>query len=471
VMQWLMLLATIIIFCTATVLAGGYWSFVLWFWIGLGWTMLLGVHMFWRLLKWQLAMLIHADDAHLKDIALLHDARSSSSSASRWISERPRYLADDASSSVAHKLPQRLVGNPAPSKNPNQQKLLNIFLFGRNEVHFHIVIFRAIFLGCAIYTAVFSVNILGNFVSQVYDTTHTVVIAVLGLVPVAAMYSYLTELVQTAVMVTSVEHMRVRKVADQVTRYQKEHNAVWLMIIIGVMLQGDKHAALDAKDVLKVQQALSADEKAVREGTPMVAMVGVIIDMLGDSSDTELLMTRMMAIFDSVDDDGSGELELPEIHEIFKEIGFDSSQDITKFIQPMLDHMPQPKPKPTKKPPPPPSLCVPAPEPLKVEEVEEVEHVVVSKAVFLAWFLHLEKISRTLAPEEAAATWFEYIDDDQSGHISVVELQEVLQSTGKAFTADDVSALILELDANGDGEFDIEEFTDWFARHMTHNSS
>jgi Ca2+-binding EF-hand superfamily protein len=286
------------------------------------------------------------------------------------------------------------------------------------------------------------------------------------------LFSYLFDVVVTGVMVTSVEGNRVRKAAEQVVRHQKEHNAVWLMSIIAVIINGDKEDHLELSEIEAMQAALVHDEEADRKGEPATAIASVITERLGEKGDTELIVARLLSIFDSVDEDQSGELSKDEIFTIFREIGFDSPEDVDASLEPMLRHIPKdlitkiPAAVPHALPPPSGGLCAPkidkAPPPGPPPKPETT----ISKAIFLAWFLHLEKKAATQTAKHVAHTWFNLIDDDQSGVVSVVELQEVLQSCGKAFTADDVSALILELDTNGDGAFDHHEFEAWFARHM-----
>lgn len=305
--------------------------------------------------------------------------------------------------------------------------------------------------------------------------------SVLGLLPVFLLYFfYLSEVVETTVMLTSTGCMRVRSCADEVVRHQKEANAVSLMRLIAIIIGGE-HRALPQDEVDCMHQVLEQDAVATleskedlrRSGTRYANLAGYIGEYLQDKT-AEIMMTRMICIFESFDKDGSGSLSKDEIHGIFKEIGFDSPDDIDKCLTPMLEGVTQSLPyqavdvaKPTSKP----SIfaCASSSKEAPAEDLEvaKSDSVVwpMTKPVFLAWFLHLEKDARLQSAGQVADVWFQQIDDDNSGFLSVVELQEVLEACGKGFTADDMTALILELDTNGDGQFDHHEFTTWVERH------
>merc|ERR1719410_2189851 len=53
---------------------------------------------------------------------------------------------------------------------------------------------------------------------------------------------------------------------------------------------------------------------------------------------------------------------------------------------------------------------------------------------------------------------FDEFDEDEGGSIDAQELQNAMQKMGHNLSMQEVQDLILEIDANGDGEVDFEEF-------------
>ena len=54
--------------------------------------------------------------------------------------------------------------------------------------------------------------------------------------------------------------------------------------------------------------------------------------------------------------------------------------------------------------------------------------------------------------------YFHELDTDKSGMIGPAEIEETLISLGLARTVDDVATIVEELDQDGNGELDFEEF-------------
>jgi Ca2+-binding EF-hand superfamily protein len=54
--------------------------------------------------------------------------------------------------------------------------------------------------------------------------------------------------------------------------------------------------------------------------------------------------------------------------------------------------------------------------------------------------------------------YFHELDTDKSGMIGPAEIEETLISLGLAKTVDDVAAIVEDLDQDGNGELDFEEF-------------
>lgn len=467
--QWLILLCCIALFTFLSILGEGSWEFMLRVWIGIGWIIFFLMLMFRNLLLSQLTLLMQADQGH--SLVETQETNreslrrmSSSDVTAAWNEGMPKYM--QMSDKVTSSMPSCLIGDPA--RTPAQQRMFNVFLFGRNEPTFHIIVLRFLFLINSVFTAVYSLTFCLGYVVEVYSIQEAVIISILALTPPIVCWGwYLFEIVQLSTMVTSIEHMRARQAVNEVYRHQKEANAVSLMRLIAVILDPSHHSPVEPEEVEAMVAAMEKDEEAKKQAAHAYHVHTYIADYLEDQS-AELFMARMMDIFNSFDEDDSGFLTKDEIFAIFKQLGFDSPDDLDVALGPITSKL---------------DLSVPAAAvdasditnksggcfPAKggvVELESKAPTMLFSKPVFLAMYMHLEKLARSLSAEEVALTWFSKIDDDASGRLSVVELQEVLQSCGRAFSPNDVSALILELDENGDGEFDIQEFTAWFVKHQ-----
>lgn len=497
--QWLILLSCIAAFTGAALAADGSWEFMLWLWISATWSILIVMVWFRHKLRDQLEELIPADYGHsmIKSAEIVRNRavtdtpqpqekgalKDSGFEVQQIMDTLPKYRSTKSEEPRA--LSEWLIGEPA--RTPGQQQMFNIMLFGRNEVTFHVILMRFMFLINSVFVSVYALTFHLGYVSQVYSTEEALAIGALALAPpIISWGGYLYEVVLLSTMITSVEHMRVRQVVNEVYRHQKEANAVSLMRLIAVILDPAYHSPIEPEEVVTMAQALDLDREAKRTGDSATAVSTYIAEYLEDQS-AELFMAKMLDIFESFDDDNSGVLTKAELFAVFKQLGFDSPDDLDQALGPItskLDlhgvdsstlgidpgaasHG---------------SASTGSCWPTKTTEeaslrtteggnhpsaggLQKGESMVFPKPVFLAMYMHLEKMARSLSCEDVAETWFHKIDDDGSGRLSVVELQEVLQACGKAFSPNDVSALILELDENGDGEFDIEEFTAWFRKH------
>ena len=57
---------------------------------------------------------------------------------------------------------------------------------------------------------------------------------------------------------------------------------------------------------------------------------------------------------------------------------------------------------------------------------------------------------------------FDLVDKDKSGAIEMEEVEELTQLLGMDLTRDEVELLVREIDKDGNGEVDFEEFYDWW---------
>lgn len=66
----------------------------------------------------------------------------------------------------------------------------------------------------------------------------------------------------------------------------------------------------------------------------------------------------------------------------------------------------------------------------------------------------------------AYAATFDIVDVNQDGHISAVELKQLMKALGEDITDDTAAQVVQKMDANGDGEISLEEFSAFMAQQQ-----
>jgi Ca2+-binding EF-hand superfamily protein len=69
-----------------------------------------------------------------------------------------------------------------------------------------------------------------------------------------------------------------------------------------------------------------------------------------------------------------------------------------------------------------------------------------------------------MADASAYAATFEIVDANKDGHISATELKQLMKALGEDITDETAAGVVKEMDANGDGEISLQEFSDYMAR-------
>jgi Ca2+-binding EF-hand superfamily protein len=69
-----------------------------------------------------------------------------------------------------------------------------------------------------------------------------------------------------------------------------------------------------------------------------------------------------------------------------------------------------------------------------------------------------------MADASAYAATFEIVDVNKDGHISAAELQQLMKALGEDITEETAAEVVKEMDADGDGEISLQEFSDYMAR-------
>lgn len=69
-----------------------------------------------------------------------------------------------------------------------------------------------------------------------------------------------------------------------------------------------------------------------------------------------------------------------------------------------------------------------------------------------------------MADASAYAATFEIVDMNKDGHISAAELKQLMKALGEDITEETAAEVVKEMDANGDGEISLQEFSEYMAR-------
>jgi Ca2+-binding EF-hand superfamily protein len=139
---------------------------------------------------------------------------------------------------------------------------------------------------------------------------------------------------------------------------------------------------------------------------------------------SKLGLNRILRIFKHFDLDGNGTLQGEEIKCIMAQIGLKLSNE---------------------------SLVV------LMSELDENGDGEVSKEEFLQWYAD-HMVNCSLTTHQRAQFLFELFDKDKNGFISIGEFIDQLDRMSLGFTVDEIGDLVHELDEDGTGRIDPEEF-------------
>ena len=69
-----------------------------------------------------------------------------------------------------------------------------------------------------------------------------------------------------------------------------------------------------------------------------------------------------------------------------------------------------------------------------------------------------------MADTSSYAATFEIVDANKDGHISAPELKQLMKALGEDITDETAAEVVKKMDANGDGEISLEEFSSYMAQ-------
>ncbi|MCW2861871.1 MAG: EF-hand domain protein [Actinoallomurus sp.] len=69
-----------------------------------------------------------------------------------------------------------------------------------------------------------------------------------------------------------------------------------------------------------------------------------------------------------------------------------------------------------------------------------------------------------MADTSSYAATFEIVDANKDGHITAVELKQLMKALGEDITDETAAEVVKTMDGNGDGEISLEEFSSYMSR-------
>jgi len=283
------------------------------------------------------------------------------------------------------------------------------------------------------------------YIAAAYEVWLAILLTAAGVIPGMALYFfYIYHIVEESVQVTSVEHFRHRSAVEVVRRCQKEDRSVMLLrVMVALHDHGDENekSTLDEKSYKAMRTALKEIADHKDEEHEHHNSIATMLEL-----DTTLELEAMAAKFDELDTDGSGYLTKEEIAELLKQSqGMQVDVSSHAFMASALNTR----------------------DPTDKDNNKHPDQV--SKAQFLTFMVDKSKKAMDLSAEHITEWCFKQWDqqngEDPSSKLSVEELQKGLSGLGDSFSANEVSALVVQLDVNNDGEFDREEMEHWVELH------
>lgn len=162
-------------------------------------------------------------------------------------------------------------------------------------------------------------------------------------------------------------------------------------------------------------------------------------EVTGGAGDEEMQLDEVRELFDEIDEDGGGSLDKGEVGELLEKLGLDVTDEKVDSIMFEMDADGQ-------------------------GEVELQE--------FLWWWKkagkeYRAKLTKLKDEMNDVKSLFDQFDDDGSGEIGEEELRALIQMLGVTMNDEELAATMAELDGDGSGEVDFQEFYKWWRDPQT----
>ena len=160
-------------------------------------------------------------------------------------------------------------------------------------------------------------------------------------------------------------------------------------------------------------------------------------DLADVTAEDELERIRYM--FTAADADGTGDLDVQELKKVIEQLGMKLSHEQLHDALGILD---------------------------------SDSTGAVSMANFTQWWMAQNGVARdTEEARERARAAFQAVDVDSGGTIDASELAGLGENLGLSLSESELAAALKEMDTDGSGEIDMQEFLDWYVRGGTGSSS
>lgn len=328
-----------------------------------------------------------------------------------------------------------LFGDP-----PTRHELL--FWFDRYGPRFLFALIQTVLLLSAVYIAMFAFYI-SNVIKRlpVSTSTHAIII-VSGVVPIALILFWLMPgIITLYIEVVNIEMLAQENVVRDVVRAQKTAKALRAMkmmrVIAFTQYMREKRglavqvaagaAASDGPRAASINSSLVPGSLNDQSRSVIESIIAKALGKVSPSRAKEL--RDMFALFD---EDHSGRIELDELGRLMEKLGEEPLEPVV--LKALVD-----------------SVDTDGNQELDCDE-------------FVELFCGYDMVKQ-MDPEDSVQLLFRMLDADGSGSISLSELGTALNALGDVFTLTEVEELLRDIDRNGDGEVDFEEFKELIERY------
>eukprot|EP00051_Salpingoeca_urceolata_P020875 m.318565 g.318565 ORF g.318565 m.318565 type:complete len:725 (+) comp19699_c0_seq4:10384-12558(+) len=311
-----------------------------------------------------------------------------------------------------------------------------MFFLSRRGPQFIVTMARFSQMLFALYLGAFSVG-LGAKVIRTYSVGVSSAIFIILLIPALIAPFLLRTVMALYVLITFVESQRVPRVVAKVVRVQKTRRAVQVLKLIhtlrGAQLSGSDNAAghltVDGSGATPSPTPDSnggAASKARRQSRRQTRK--------GEEGARSSVTQVVARTFDLIDSDGSGAVDQAELCQMLERLGVSHSPAEVKGI---------------------------------LMELDEDQTGTIDREEFIGWMSEKLRIASQIemSPEEIVEQLFGVLDRDGSGLVDAEELQETLAALGEDLTYKDVHDIVEDVDTDGDGHINKEEFARFVKDH------
>lgn len=291
-----------------------------------------------------------------------------------------------------------------------------LFWFGPHGLHFLLFSFRCLLLVNAIYIAALALIVHPILYAHVH-TAVFVVLVLLSAVPVVLVVVIIPGVITRTIIVAHIEMRKDQGKIAVVLRHMKTTKTLQVLRILGLM----QTVVCEKEEEEEEQDGAAGKQRRTAK------------DVYTDRLTYNRKRTETMSVFESFDQDHSGRINADEIGALFVALGLPAGQ---------VDSI--------------------------LTDLDDDDSGDVSFEELFDWLARKEALQARLGPEEVAKGIFKLVDQDGSGSITVEELQATINGVGQTkMSIQELQFVVAEVDENGDGEIDEEEFIGLLNKYST----